>query len=97
MDCETAKNTIGETFSSLTRTQANAFGVLGQHIRMDSKLIGSNIALCCRLQLVVSCLQAFWGSLDKSQKRRLSAKKSAGFGRIAQGEGASGCLWSHPR
>jgi hypothetical protein len=71
---EAGRDLIGETFSSLTRTQANAFGVLGQHIRMDSKLIGSNIALCCRLQLVVSCLQAFWGSLDKSQKRRLSAK-----------------------
>ena len=72
---EAGRDLIGETFSSLTKTQANAFGVLGQHIRMDSKLIGSNIALCCRLQLVVSCLQAFWGSLDKDQKRRLSTKK----------------------
>ncbi len=68
------RDLIGETFFSLTRTQAKAFGVLGQQIRMDSKLIGSNIALCCRLQLVVSCLQAFWGSLDKDQKRRLSAR-----------------------
>ena len=71
---EAGRDLIGETFSSLTQTQAKAFGVLGQQIRMDSKLIGSNIALCCRLQLVVSCLQAFWGSLDKDQKRRLSAK-----------------------
>ena len=68
------RDLIGETFFSLTKTQAKAFGVLGQQIRMDSKLIGSNIALCCRLQLVVSCLQAFWGSLDKDRKGRLSAK-----------------------
>ena len=68
------RDLIGETFFSLTTTQAKAFGVLGQQIRMDSKLIGSNIALCCRLQLMVSCLQAFWGSLDKDQKRRLSAR-----------------------
>lgn len=63
---------VGETFFTLTKTQANAFGVIGQQIRMDSKLIGSNIATCCRLQLVVSCLQGFWMSLDKDQKERLS-------------------------
>ena len=71
---KTGRDLIGETFFSLTKTQANAFGVLGQQIRMDSKLIGSNIALCCRLQLVVCCLQGFWGSLDKDQKGRLSVQ-----------------------
>ena len=71
---ETGRDLIGETFFSLTKTQATAFGVLGQQIRMDSKLIGSNIATCCRLQLVVCCLQGFWGSLDKDQKRRLSVQ-----------------------
>ena len=40
---------------------------------MDSKLIGANIATCCRLQLVVGCLQGFWGSLDKGAKERLCA------------------------
>ena len=75
------RDLVGETFFSLTKTQANTFGVLGQQIRMDSlpapdarqagKLIGSNIALCCRLQLVVCCLEEFWGSLDKDQKGRL--------------------------
>ena len=72
---KTGRELIGETLSSLTRTQANAFGVLGQHVRMDSKLIGSNIVLCCRLQLVARCIRAFWGSLDKDQKRRFSTKK----------------------
>ena len=71
---KTGRDLVGETFSSLTKTQANALGVLGQQIRMDSKLIGSNIALCCRLQLVVGCLQRFWGSLDEARKQRFSAK-----------------------
>ena len=44
------RNLIGETFSSLTKTQAKVFGVTGQQVRMDSKLIGANIATCCRLQ-----------------------------------------------
>ena len=70
---KTGRDLVGETFFSLTKTQANAFGVLGQQIRMDSKLIGANIALCCRLQLVMGCLQGFWGSLDKARKGRLSA------------------------
>ena len=72
---KTGRELIGETLSSLTGTQANAIGVLGQHVRMDSKLIGSNIVLCCRLQLVAQCIRAFWGSLDKDRKRRLSTKK----------------------
>ena len=71
---KTGRDLVGEVFASLTRKQANAFGVLGQQIRMDSKLIGSNIALCCRLQLVVRCLQRFWGSLNEARKRRLSAR-----------------------
>ena len=67
------RNLIGETFSSLTKTQAKVFGVTGQQVRMDSKLIGANIATCCRLQLVIGCLQGFWGSLDKGAKERLCA------------------------
>ena len=70
---QTGRNLIGETFFSLTKTQAKVFGVTGDQVRMDSKLIGANIATCCRLQLVVGCLQAFWGSLDKGAKERLCA------------------------
>ena len=66
---------IGETLSSLTGTQANAFHVLGQHVRMDGKAIASNLVLCCRLHLVARCIRAFWGSLGKEQKRRFSTKR----------------------
>ena len=70
---KTGQDLVGETFAQLTRTQAAAFGVLGQQIRMDSKLIGSNIATCCRLQLVLGCLQSFWASLDEADRSRMSA------------------------
>jgi len=70
----TGRDLMGETFSALTQKQANAFEVMGQQIRMDSKLIGSNIAHCCRLQLVVGCLQQFWTSLDDLHKSRLSSQ-----------------------
>ena len=82
---ETGRDLIGETFASLTKTQANAFGVLGQQIRMDSKLIGSNIALCCRLQLVVGCVQGFWRSLDQAQKQRSSAADQQVLEALIQG------------
>ena len=52
----------------LNKDTGQRLGVLGQQIRMDSKLIGSNIALCCRLQLVMGCLQGFWGSLGQGPK-----------------------------
>ena len=63
---------IGEAFQSLTKAQSELFGVHGERIRMDSKLIGSNIALCCRLQLVIDCVQTFWRSLSTEQQQRAS-------------------------
>ena len=68
---QTGQDLVYETFVSLTKDQATHFGVVGDRIRMDSKLIGSNIATCCRLQLIVTCLSVFWQSLDAGQKSRL--------------------------
>ena len=53
---QTGQDLVSDTFASLTQGQAQHFGVVGDRIRMDSKLIGSNIATCCRLQLIVNCL-----------------------------------------
>ena len=68
---QTGQDLMGRTFADLTQAQAELFGVSGQRIRMDSKLIGSNIATCCRLQLIVSCVQAFWQSLSEHQLQRV--------------------------
>ena len=45
---ETGRYLIEEAFSSLTKSQAMFFEVNGEKIRMDSKLIGSNIVRCSR-------------------------------------------------
>ena len=65
---------VGDTFRSLTAEQASLLGVCGDFVRMDSKLIGSNIANCCRLQLVLGCLRAFWKSLTPKQRSRVSSR-----------------------
>ncbi len=65
------RNLIGECFQQLTKHHANIFGVNGKKLRMDSKLMGSNIATCSRLQLVISCLQVFYKSLSEEGKKRI--------------------------
>jgi len=68
---EHGRDLIEETFKTLTKSQAEFFDVDGKKIRMDSKLIGSNIVRCSRLQLIISCLQAFWKSLSEEVQGRL--------------------------
>ena len=59
-------------YEDLTKKQSDEFSVCAKWIRMDSKLIGSNIANCSRLQLIISCIQEFYKSLDESSKIRLN-------------------------
>jgi|TARA_B100001971_G_scaffold206644_1_gene225718 hypothetical protein len=61
---------VGQIYDELTEGQAHHFGVRADYIRMDSKLFGSNIANCCRLQLIVGCLSAFWKALEPGQRMR---------------------------
>jgi len=65
------RDLIEETFKKLTKSQLEVFDINGTKIRMDSKLIGSNIVRCSRLQLVISCLREFWKSLSITDKDRL--------------------------
>ncbi len=71
---DSEEDLIGEAFQALTEAQARVFGVHGHFIRMDSKLFGSNIANCCRLQLVLGCLRQFWKSLSPDQRRRATSR-----------------------
>ena len=74
---EEGTDLIVQCFQQLTEAQAKLFGVAGDKIRMDSKLIGSNIADCCRLRLIISCLSTFWNSLPKSARSRLAPDQRA--------------------
>lgn len=71
------RDLMAETFENLTKMQVELLGVRGELIRMDSKLIGSNIANCCRLRHVIGTLQAFWSALSPSQRRRAPKEDQA--------------------
>lgn len=60
---KTGEDLMGETFQQLSKTQAKLFGVNGKFARMDSKLIGSNIARCSRLQLILTVLDVFYKNI----------------------------------
>ena len=60
-----------KVFSQITSDQIREFDVNGRKIRMDSKLIGSNIATFTRYEIIHQTLCMFYKSLDKSAKSKL--------------------------
>jgi hypothetical protein len=57
-------NLLEETFTAVTKGQAKDFQVSGRSIRMDSKLLGSNIAWLSRYELVHETLRFFCSKTD---------------------------------
>jgi hypothetical protein len=72
---QTAKDLLGETFEQITREQVKQFEVNGRQIRMDSKLIGSNIAHFSRYEIIHQTLSLFCKALDKKARSRLSSSQ----------------------
>lgn len=69
---QTGEDLMRKAFTQITQGQVKEFDVNGQSIRMDSKLIGSNIAFVTRYEVIHQSLCMFFKSLDKSAKSRLS-------------------------
>jgi len=57
---ENGENLFNTVFSSITKKQALEFNVSGKQIRMDSKLMGSNIAWLSRYELVHETIRVFY-------------------------------------
>ena len=57
---ETGEDLFYQCFQSLTSQQILDFEVSGRNIRMDSKLISSNIAFCSRYELIFKSLIEFY-------------------------------------
>lgn len=80
-DYATAKegneNLFNVAFAQITKSQCVEFEVSGKRIRMDSKLLGSNIAWLSRYELIHETLRLFYnqvkqtGKLDKTTEERL--------------------------
>lgn len=62
---------MGKVFAQITSEQIREFDVNGRKIRMDSKLIGSNIAIFTRYEIIHQTLCMFYKSLDKPAKSKL--------------------------
>jgi len=61
-------------FKNITRKQIIEFEVSGESIRMDSKLIGGNIAFYSRYELIHKSLTLFYRKVYKKQIKTLSAR-----------------------
>ena len=65
----TGKNLLEEAFGKITKEQCLEFGVAGKRLRMDSKLMGSNLAWYTRYEIVHETIRKYWKS------RRATADK----------------------
>jgi len=69
---QNGEDLMGKAFSQITSEQIKEFDVNGRSIRMDSKLIGSNIALFSRYEIIHQTLCIFFKTLDNASKSTLS-------------------------
>jgi len=69
---EEGEDLFGITFKQITREQISEFNINGKSIRMDSKLIGSNIAFYSRYEIIHRTLVLFYKSLNDIQKNTLT-------------------------
>lgn len=74
----TGEDLMGKVFTKITSQQVKEFDVNGHSIRMDSKLIGSNIALYSRYEIIHHTLTSFYKSIRQSTaSSRISGSDTA--------------------
>lgn len=78
---------INKTFQAITEAQAIEYQVNGKSIRMDSKLIGSNIAWLTRYELIHQVISHFCQKADKTILGILSEKEQGQIVSICKEEG----------
>ena len=62
---ENNENLLDQVFFDITKKQSIEFQVSGKSVRMDSKLLGSNIAYLSRYELVHETLRLFYKYVNK--------------------------------
>jgi hypothetical protein len=78
---------IEQVFQRITHYQLQEFEVNGRSVRMDSKLIGSNIAWCSRYELIHDTLGLFYKAIDQSLPSKLAADIMASLADISETPG----------
>ena len=69
------ENLLDRAFTQLSKDQSIEFDVSGKRIRMDSKLIGSNIAWMSRYELVHETLRIFYKTVNESDLLKQDVKE----------------------
>lgn len=65
---------FAQVFRSITKEQCVSFEVSGKAIRLDSTLIGSNIAFSSRYEIIHTTLRGFYLSLGKDELSKIPVK-----------------------
>jgi len=74
---KTNENLLDTVFAQIAKSQCFEFEISGKRVRMDSKLLGGNIAWLSRYELIHETLRLFYNQvnhsdvLDKTTKKRL--------------------------
>ena len=80
---------FGQVFTKITAAQVLRFNLSGEQVRMDSKLIGSNIADYSRFELVYATLMKFYGGLDEQAQARMPERVASRMQELAQKDAQS--------
>ncbi len=75
---------LQQSFASITHQQVKEYNVNGRRIRMDSKLISSNIAYFSRYEIIHQTLISFYKSLNKGQRALLALEEVNQLKELAQ-------------
>jgi hypothetical protein len=84
--CQTGEDLMELTFQQITHGQVQEFDINGHNIRMDSKLLSSNIAFYSRYEIIHHTLILFYKVLDDRGKKRLTAKVRAQINELIEEE-----------
>jgi Transposase domain (DUF772) len=90
------ENLIEKAFASVTQSQAVEFEVSGKKVRMDSKLLGSNIAWCSRYELVHESVKLFWKEQGSSLQKDMEPQMIEQLDAILQGKGTK-IVYTHTK
>jgi hypothetical protein len=86
---ETGVNLLDQVFKKLTREQCLEFGVRGKQVRMDSKLLGSNIAWYSRYGIVHETIRLFYHTNEAAIQGKLKAPELKALKEIYEEKGSA--------
>jgi hypothetical protein len=66
---------VKKSFHQITKEQLSAYQVSGKKVRLDSKLINSNIKLCTRIDLILETVRVFTNGLTISKIEKSIGEK----------------------